>query len=215
MDYAVARRKMVSEQLQGRGIKDQRILRAMEIVPRHAFVPEALVTQAYQDHPLNIGYRQTISQPYIVGVMTEALRLSEGEKVLEIGTGCGYQTAVLCELRAKVFSIERIPELSNRARKTLYSIGYDNFHLRIGDGSQGWPEEAPFDAILITAASPQWPQPLMDQLGEGGRMVIPVGSADFQELYLGIKQKGKIIKKKLTDCRFVKLLGEHGWREIN
>ena len=211
MDFAVARRKMVKEQLIGRGIRDELLLKAMETVPRHAFVPKALGTQAYNDHPLNIGHRQTISQPYIVALMTEALRIKEGGKVLEIGTGSGYQTAILYVMRAKVYSVERVPELSNKARKTLYGLGYDNFYLKIGDGTEGWSEKGPFEAIIVTAASPDFPQPLIDQLKEGGRLVIPVGDEAVQELYCATKKGDQLVKRAITGCRFVKLLGEHGW----
>ncbi|OGP13768.1 MAG: protein-L-isoaspartate O-methyltransferase [Deltaproteobacteria bacterium RIFCSPLOWO2_02_FULL_50_16] len=211
MDYAVARRKMVHEQIKNRGIRDECVIKAMETVPRHLFVPPALVSQAYQDHPLNIGNRQTISQPFIVAYMTELLQIKEGDRVLEIGTGSGYQTAILYEMKARIFSMERIKEFSQIARKRLYSLGYDNFNLRVGDGTQGWAEEAPFDAIIVTAAAPSIPQPLIDQLKEGGRLVVPVGSGEIQELCLGTIEKGQFIKKVLTQCRFVKLLGEYGW----
>jgi protein-L-isoaspartate(D-aspartate) O-methyltransferase len=212
MDYAVARRKMAQDQLIARGIRDPQVLRAMEQVPRHAFVPPGLANQAYKDHPLNIGDRQTISQPYIVALMSESLNLKPGNKVLEIGTGSGYQTAILYAIGVEIYSIERIKDLSNKARKLLYSLGCDHFQLRIGDGTQGWPEAAPFDAIIVTAGAPNIPEPLIQQLKEGGRLVIPVGDEEAQELFMCTKQDGKLLKQKLTGCRFVKLLGEHGWR---
>lgn len=213
MDYTVARRKMVEHQLVGRGIRDPRVLDAMGRVPRHEFVDPGMAALAYEDHPLNISFKQTISQPYIVGLMTEALQLAGTERVLEIGTGSGYQAAILCELACRVFSIERIVDLSNRARKTLYRLGYMNFDLRIGDGSLGWPEEGPFDAILVTAASPEIPPPYLAQLGKGGRLVMPVGGVEEQELIRLTRLKGKYRREALTGCRFVKLLGQYGWKE--
>ncbi|MDO8462109.1 MAG: protein-L-isoaspartate(D-aspartate) O-methyltransferase [Deltaproteobacteria bacterium] len=213
MSYHVARRKMVEEQLIARGIRDSRVIEAMEIVPRHEFVQEALAPQAHNDHPLNIGEHQTISQPYIVATMTEALALKGGEKVLELGTGSGYQTAILAMLADKVFSIERITSLSNKARQRLHRMGYQNVTLRTGDGSVGWPEEAPFDAILVTAASPGIPEALPEQLKEGGRLVIPIGSEEQQELFLVTKTAEGTQKKSLGGCRFVKLVGQYGFPE--
>lgn len=212
MHYAVARRKMMEEQLVSRGIRDAKVLEAMGHVPRHEFVDPGMVAQAYEDHPLNIGSKQTISQPYIVALMTEALRLQGGEKVLEIGTGSGYQTAVLAEICRQVFTIERIATLSNRARGTLYRLGYVNVTLRIGDGTAGWPEAAPFDGILVTAAAPLIPPPYLRQLPDGGRLVIPRGEIERQELVRITRKGDKFSEEILGECRFVKLIGEHGWR---
>jgi protein-L-isoaspartate(D-aspartate) O-methyltransferase len=213
LDYPVARKKMVEEQLTARGIRDPRVLEAMGRVPRHEFVDPGLASQAYLDHPLNIGFKQTISQPYIVALMTESLQLTGGEKVLEIGTGSGYQTAILAELGRHVYSIERIAPLSNGARRTLYRLGYVNFTLRIGDGTAGWPEAGPFDAILVAAAAPAIPPPYLEQLAEGGRLVMPRGDEAVQDLVRLIKKGGKIYEENLSECRFVKLYGEYGWNE--
>ncbi len=211
MDYPVARRKMVEEQLVGRRIADPRVLEAMRRVPRHEFVEPGMAAQAYEDRPLNIGFKQTISQPYMVALMTELLGLQGGERVLEIGTGSGYQTAILCELARKVWSIERLKDLSNRARRTLYRLGYMNIELKIGDGTLGWPEQAPFDAMVVTAAAPGVPEVYREQLGEGGRLVIPVGDPERQELLL-VRKSGKVFDETpVTGCRFVKLYGEYGW----
>ena len=213
MDYTVSRKKMVEEQLLGRGIRDPRVIEAMGRMPRHEFIDPGIAAQAYEDRPVAIGFKQTISQPYMVGLMTEALRLTGRERVLEIGTGSGYQTALLCELTKQVYSIERIKDLSNRARKILYRLGYHNFELRIGDGTNGWPEAAPFDVILVAAASPEIPAPLCKQLVLGGRLVIPVGGEETQEIVLARNGKRGIVRETLSGCRFVKLYGEHGWEE--
>lgn len=212
MDFPIARKKMVAEQLIGRGIQDARLLDVMGRVPRHEFVDPGMAAQAYQDMPLNIGLKQTISQPYMVALMTEIMELKGGEKVLEIGTGSGYQTAILAELCRHVFSIERLSTLSNRARRTLYRLGYVNVTLRIGDGTLGWPEEAPFDAIIVTAGAPEIPQVYKDQLAEGGRLVIPRGGEEAQELARITQNDGKFREELLTSCRFVKLVGRHGWQ---
>lgn len=212
MDYAVARRKMVEEQLVSRGIRDAKVLETMGRVPRHEFVDPGMVAQAYEDHPLNIGSKQTISQPYIVALMTEALRLQGGEKVLEIGTGSGYQTAILAEICRQVFTIERIATLSNRARGRLYRLGYVNVTCRIGDGTMGWPEAAPFDGILVTAAAPSIPEPYLRQLPDGGWLVIPRGEAERQEMVRITRKGGRFIEEILGECRFVKLVGLHGWQ---
>jgi protein-L-isoaspartate(D-aspartate) O-methyltransferase len=211
IDFPKARLKMVEEQIVERGIKDPRVIAAMKKVPRHLFVEEALQSQAYNDHPLPIGEKQTISQPYMVALMTEALQLKEKEKVLEIGAGSGYQTAILAELAEKVFSIERIRSLAIKARELLYELGYFNFEIKIFDGTYGWVEEAPFDAILVTAGAPDIPQPLVDQLAMGGRLVIPVGDAYVQDLMRVTKSKEGIKKEDLGGCRFVKLIGKYGW----
>lgn len=209
--YYIARKKMVDTQLRPQ-IKDERVLQAMSLIPRDRFVPEALISQAYSDHPLNIGEGQTISQPLIVAMMTELLKLKGGEKILEIGTGSGYQAAVLCELAKHVFSIERIDKLSNRARKILYELGYVNFTLRIGDGTLGWLEKAPYDGIIVTAGAPVIPDKLREQLTDGGRLIIPVGGGETQVLKL-ITRTGSTFKEEdVTGCRFVKLIGKNGWQ---
>ena len=204
---------MVEEQIIGRGIKDSRAIAAMKKVPRHLFVEEALQSQAYSDHPLPIGDKQTISQPYIVALMTEALKLEGREKVLEIGTGSGYQTAILAELAAKVFSIERIRSLAINARKLIYELGYLNVEIKFSDGTSGWAEESPFNAIIVTAGAPEIPQPLVDQLAIGGRLVVPVGDPYSQDLLRIIKTEQGMKKEDLGGCRFVKLIGRHGWED--
>jgi protein-L-isoaspartate(D-aspartate) O-methyltransferase len=211
MDFPKARLKMVEEQITSRGIKDAGLIAAMKKIPRHLFVEEALQSQAYTDHPLPIGEKQTISQPYMVALMTEALLLKGKEKVLEIGTGSGYQTAILAELSEKVFSVERIRPLALRARKLLYELGYFNVEIKIFDGTFGWTEESPFDAILVTAGSPDIPKPLVDQLSVGGRLVIPVGDAFVQDLVRITKTEEGVKREDLGGCRFVKLIGKHGW----
>jgi protein-L-isoaspartate(D-aspartate) O-methyltransferase len=211
IDFPKARLKMVEDQLTSRGIKDARLIAAMKKIPRHLFVEEALQSQAYTDHPLPIGEKQTISQPYMVALMTEALLLTGKERVLEIGTGSGYQTAILAELSEKVFYIERIRPLALRARKLLYELGYFNVEIKIFDGTFGWTEESPFDAIMVTAGSPDIPQPLIDQLAIGGRLVIPVGDAFIQDLFRLIKTGEGVKKENLGGCRFVKLIGKYGW----
>jgi protein-L-isoaspartate(D-aspartate) O-methyltransferase len=211
IDFSKVRLKMVEEQIVSRGVKDAKLIAAMEKIPRHLFVEEALQSQAYSDHPLPIGEKQTISQPYMVALMTEAMLLTGKEKVLEIGTGSGYQTAILAELSEKVFSIERIRSLAIRARKLLYELGYFNVEIKIFDGTFGWMEESPFDAIIVTAGSPDIPQPLIDQLTMGGRLVIPVGDAFVQDLFRMTKTEDGIKKEDLGGCRFVKLIGKYGW----
>jgi protein-L-isoaspartate(D-aspartate) O-methyltransferase len=211
IDFPKARLKMVEEQIVSRGIKDAKLIAALEKIPRHLFVEEALQSQAYSDHPLPIGEKQTISQPYMVALMTEAMLLTGREKVLEIGTGSGYQTAILAELSEKVFSIERIRPLAIRARKLLYELGYFNVEIKIFDGTFGWLEESPFDAIIVTAGSPDIPRPLIDQLAMGGRLVIPVGDAFVQDLFRMTKTEDGIKKEDLGGCRFVKLIGKYGW----
>jgi protein-L-isoaspartate(D-aspartate) O-methyltransferase len=211
IDFPKARLKMVEEQIVERGMKDDKLIAAMKKIPRHLFVEEALQNQAYSDHPLPIGEKQTISQPYMVALMTEALLLTGKEKVLEIGTGSGYQTAILAELCEKVFSVERIRSLAIRARKLLYELGYFNVEIKIFDGTFGWIEESPFNAIMVTAGSPDIPQPLMDQLSIGGRLVIPVGDALVQDLFRVIKTEEGVKKEDLGGCRFVKLIGKYGW----
>ncbi len=213
IDFPKARLKMVEEQIVSRGIKDVKLISAMKKIPRHLFVEEALQNQAYSDHPLPIGEKQTISQPYMVALMTEALLLTGKEKVLEIGSGSGYQTAILAELSEKVFSIERIRSLAIRARKLVYELGYFNVEIKIFDGTFGWMEESPFDAIMVTAGSPNIPQSMIDQLAMGGRLVIPVGDAYAQDLLRVTKIEGGIKKEDLGGCRFVKLIGKYGWED--
>ena len=211
IDFPKARLKMVEEQIILRGIKDPRVIAAMKKVPRHLFVEEALQSQAYNDYPLPIGEKQTISQPYMVALMTEALQLKGKDKVLEIGAGSGYQTAILAEMAEKVFSIERIRSLALKARQLLYELGYYNAEIKIFDGTFGWPEEAPFDAIIVTAGAPEIPQPLLDQLAIGGRLVIPIGDAYVQDLIRVTKTEEGVKKEDLGGCRFVKLIGRYGW----
>ena len=213
MEFATARNRMVESQLVSRGIKDTRVLETMRKVPRHRFVEEAFVSQAYNDHPLPIGEKQTISQPYMVALMTEALELQGDEKILEIGTGSGYQTAILAELAEKIYSIERIRPLSIKARRILDELGYFNVVLKVADGTVGAKEEAPFDGIIVRAGSPDIPQPLVDQLAMGGRLVVPVGDKYTQSLMRVVRKKEGIIKTDLGGCRFVNLLGRHGWKE--
>ncbi len=202
-----ARQQMVREQLRGRDIRHQGVLAAMGRVPRHRFVPASLKWRAYHDRPLPIGHEQTISQPYIVAFMTQALKLDGDERVLEIGTGSGYQAAVLGELAREVFTIEIVEPLASRAQKLLAEMGYENVHVRSGDGYRGWPEEAPFDAIMVTAAPDHVPQPLIDQLRVGGRMILPVGGF-FQELVLIQKTAKGVIRRSVLPVRFVPMTGE-------
>jgi len=211
MEFAIPRERMVTEQVTRRGVRDARVLRAMGKVPRHRFVEEALSGRAYGDYPLPIGERQTISQPYMVALMTEALELVGHERVLEIGTGSGYQTAILAELCSKVYSIERSKGLADRAIRMLDSLGYYTVLVRVGDGSLGWREEAPFDAILVTAAAPTIPDALVEQLSPKGRLVVPVGDAYSQELRKGVKEDEGMRWTDLGGCVFVKLIGNQGW----
>ncbi len=212
--YEKARQNMVSRYIIPRGITQKEVIDAMLSVPRHMFVEEALYGQAYGDSPLPIGEKQTISQPYMVALMTEALGLKGGAaKVLEIGTGSGYQSAVLSMLAGKVYSIERIPSIASKARKVLDSLKCGNVIIKVGDGSLGWPEAAPFDAVIVTAASPGVPSVLVEQLSEGGRMVIPVGGEHSQELIKLTKTNDGVTTETIAYCRFVKLIGRHGFSE--
>jgi protein-L-isoaspartate(D-aspartate) O-methyltransferase len=213
INFQKARDRMVETQLINRGINDPRVLEAMRKVPRHLFVEEALKEQAYSDFPLPIGEKQTISQPYIVALMTETLGLKGHEKILEIGTGSGYQAAILAELVERVFSIERYPGLAYRANQILQKQGYQNIIIRVADGSLGWPDEAPFDGVMATAGTPKIPQPLIDQLAMGGRLVIPVGDRLSQELMLVERVPEGINKTNLGGVRFVDLVGKWGWDE--
>jgi len=212
-DYRLAREKMVKNQLIPRGITDQRVLEAMMKVQRHLFVEEALIGEAYNDHPLPIGQKQTISQPYIVALMTQALELTGQEKTLEIGTGSGYQTAILAELSKMVFTAERIGSLLESAKRLLTGLDYKNILYKAFDGTLGWKEYEPFDAIMVTAGAPKTPQPLLNQLAEGGRLIIPVGDKFNQELIKVVKEKDRFKETNLGGCRFVDLIGVHGWKE--
>ena len=209
--YAALRQKMVSAQLRARGIRDERVMAAMARVPRHLFVADEYQDIAYDDHPLPIGEGQTISQPYIVAFMLEVLSLDGSENVLEIGTGSGYQTALLAELARQVYSVERIESLAEAAKIVLQRLGYMNASLIVGDGSRGYAEYSPFDAIVVSAAAPRIPQALLEQLREGGRMTIPVGPSDAQELKLVRKQEGQALITNLEGCRFVPLIAEQGY----
>ncbi|HEY6268468.1 MAG TPA: protein-L-isoaspartate(D-aspartate) O-methyltransferase [Candidatus Acidoferrum sp.] len=212
-EYAAERLEMIEKQLGRRGITNPAVLAAILAVPRHEFVPAEIRSSAYEDAPLPIGGGQTISQPYIVAAMTAALHLRAGDRVLEIGTGCGYQAAVLASLAGDVFTIERRPELASGASARLARLGYANAHVHCGDGTLGLPEFAPFDAILVAAAAPAIPKPLLAQLAEGGRMILPVGDAEHQELQLIEKHGDAFPTKTLESCRFVPLVGYHGWQE--
>lgn len=205
------RRAMVEKQIRLRGIASPRVLEAMLRVPRHEFVPPEQQRAAYDDMPLAIGAGQTISQPFMVAAMTEALEISGGERVLEVGTGCGYQAAVLSLLAREVFTIETHASLAEAARERLTRLGYANVRVATGDGTLGWPDAAPFDAIVVTAAAPGVPPPLVEQLAEGGRLVIPVGPAEHQELRRVRKSDGILSQEILYDCRFVPLVGQYGW----
>jgi protein-L-isoaspartate(D-aspartate) O-methyltransferase len=205
-DFAAQRERMVEKQLKFRGIKDERVLAAMAKVPREEFIPVDTRAEAYEDGPLPIGYDQTISQPYIVAFMTEQLRPKSNDRVLEIGSGSGYQAAVLAELVADVYTIDIIEPLAKTAEATLQRLGYKNVHIKVGDGYKGWPEEAPFDAIIVTCAPEKVPQPLVDQLTDGGRMVIPVGERFAQQLYLLEKKNGQLKESATLPVRFVPMV---------
>jgi protein-L-isoaspartate(D-aspartate) O-methyltransferase len=210
-EFAVARELMVREQLAARGIRDERVLAACLTVPRERFAPPELAGRAYEDNALPIAAGQTISQPYMVGTMTEALALRGDERVLEVGTGSGYQAAILSRLTARVYTVERHRELSERARVVCHELGYTNIAFRLVENTQGWPEEAPFDAIIVTAGAPQVPVDLLSQLGPKGRMVIPVGPEESQTLLLVQKGPEGIQRTSLTPCRFVPYIGAGGW----
>lgn len=211
-EYSQERKRMVVEQIASRGLRDPRLLAVMEAVPRHRFVPLDHLNWAYADGPLPIGFGQTISQPYIVAFMTDALHLIGSERVLEVGTGSGYQAAILGQMAAEVHTVEFIPELSAQAEKVLQELGFTNIHVHSGDGSLGWPEAAPYDSILVAAAAPRLPQPLMDQLAEGGRIILPVGSRGFQQLEIWERRGKKFKHEASIPVAFVPLRGEHGWR---
>lgn len=207
-EWAGKRDEMVRETIAGRDVTDQRVLQAMRTVPRHEFVPADQRDDAYEDYPLPIGHEQTISQPYIVAIMTQLAQVERGDKVLEVGTGSGYQAAVLAEIGAEVYSIEIVEPLARRAGETLRRLGYDNVHVRAGDGYRGWPEHAPFDAIVITAAPPQIPEPLKGQLRVGGRMVVPVGEDGMQELIVLTRTASGFERTNVIPVRFVPMTGE-------
>jgi protein-L-isoaspartate(D-aspartate) O-methyltransferase len=214
-NYRIPRQQMVERQLRNKGIGDERLIAAMTKVPRHVFVEEALAHQAYGDRPLPIGEQQTISQPYVVAKMTEALKLTGSEHVLEIGTGSGYQAAILAELCHRVYTIERMRPLMIKARSLLQGLGYHNLLFRLGDGSAGWPEQAPFEGIIVTAGSPRIPAPLIEQLAPGGRLVIPVGKSRMTQVMIRLvkDQSGNVTETNLGECRFVDLVGKHGWND--
>lgn len=211
--YQRQRERMVRKQIESRGISDEAVLAAMQKVPRHLFVSEALMDQAYGDFPLPIGEQQTISQPYIVAEMTQALALSKDDRVLELGTGSGYQTAILAEIVYRVYTVERVHSLLIKARSLFDQLKYHNIVTKYADGTIGWKEESPFDAIIVTAGAPRIPPPLVAQLAPGGRMVIPVGDRYTQELVKLYKDENGIRETRLGACRFVRLIGEHGWRK--
>lgn len=207
------REHMVSNQLEQRGIHDSRVLEAMRTVPRHRFVPLSCRDRAYDDRPLGIGRGQTISQPYMVALMTALLELSEGGHVLEIGTGSGYQTAVLAEIAERVDTVERVPELAAGAQALLEELGYENAHVHTGDGTVGYPEEAPYDGIIVTAAAPRVPPALKTQLRDGGRLVCPAGDRSTQRLVTLVRSGSDFAEQRGTGCVFVPLIGEEGWEE--
>lgn len=213
MHYKKLRERMVRDQFIARGITDQRVLAAFYKVEREKFVPSEVRNNAYQDFPLSIGEGQTISQPYMVALMTQSLELKGDEKILEIGTGSGYQTAILAELARKVYSVERMRALAERARKLLEKLGYSNVKILLGDGTLGWEESSPYDRILVTAGARDIPRPLTDQLEEGGVMVIPVGNSYSQDLEVVRKRKNRIKTARVEKCVFVPLIGKYGWDE--
>jgi len=213
MDPLLARQTMVRDQIMARGIKDEKILKAFIDIPRHKFVEDYLKYKAYDDYPLSIGFGQTISQPYMVTIMTEALKLLPESRVLEIGTGSGYQAAILSRLANFVYSIERLAPLASKARKTLDELGIFNVQVIIGDGTKGYAKEAPFDRIIVTAGAPFTPEALIEQLAPEGMLVIPVGDQYLQDLKRITKKKNGVKTESLGGCRFVKLIGENGWKE--
>lgn len=213
--FTAARRKMVQTQIENRGVGDRRVLKAMRIIPRHTFVPKELQAEAYQDNPLPIGHGQTISQPYMVGLMSSLLELRGSEKILEIGTGSGYQAAILSTLAAEVHSVEHIPQLAEQARGRLAALHMDNVMIHVGDGSLGWPDAAPYDGILVTAGAPVLPEALPEQLKDGGRLVIPVGERWRQVLQVWTKGAAGLEKEEVLPVVFVPLKGAQGWQDSN
>lgn len=213
MNFSALRKKMVEEQLIPRGINDKKVLEAFQKVPRHNFVPKRYLDSAYGDFPLSIGEGQTISQPYMVALMTECLGLSGGETILEIGAGSGYQAAILAELASRVYTVERVVSLAEKARTCLKNLDYKNIQIEIGDGTRGWPEFAPYEGIVVTAAAPDIPKPLIEQLRIKGKLVIPIGGSFNQMLTVITKHKDRIETKQICGCVFVPLLGKYGWKE--
>ena len=211
--YDRKREEMVRSQIEARGVRDPLVLSAFRAVPRHLFVSEALREQAYGDYPLPIGEQQTISQPYIVAEMTQALELGRDDRVLEIGTGSGYQAAILAQIVYRVYTVERKRALYMQTRNLFDKLNYYNIVTKYADGTKGWQEESPFDAIVVTAGAPELPEVLITQLAEGGRLVVPVGNQHTQELIKICREKGDVQQTNLGGCRFVKLVGEHGWKE--
>ena len=209
--FDAQRSRMVEEQIKARGLTDERLLAAFRKVPRHLFVPRELQAEAYEDHPLPIASGQTISQPYIVALMISRLRLQGHERVLEIGSGSGYQTALLAELALEVFSVERLPELLRQVKERLDQLRYLNVHLSAGNGTLGWPKHAPYNAILVSAAAPEVPAPLVEQMAEGGRMILPIGPSSAQRLNEIENRRGSITRREIAGCVFVPLIGRYGW----
>lgn len=212
-DYKILRENMVDCQIKARGTNDEKILKSMREIPRHLFVPEKQRSYAYEDFPIPIGEGQTISQPHIIALMTEMLQLKGNEKVLEIGTGSGYQAAILSQIAKEVYTVEKIEPLGLKAERLFKELGYENIKVKIGDGTEGWSEYAPYDGIIVTAGSPQIPKPLIEQLSENGRIVIPTGDSFSQDLIVGEKIKGKLIKRTICGCVFVPLIGKYGWEK--
>ena len=212
-EFEFVRRQMVERQIRDRGIRDSRVLAAMMAVPRHAFVPCERISDAYADAPLPIGDGQTISQPFMVAAMADVVELQGGERVLEIGAGSGYQATVLSLLAREVIAIETVPRLANIARARLARLGYANVQIIEGDGSSGWPPNAPYHAIVVSASAPAVPQPLFNQLAEGGRLAIPVGDIEYQQVLRITKRDGKAVRERLYHCRFVPLMGRYGWSD--
>jgi len=213
VEYAAERERMVREQLESKGIRNRRVLDAFRAVPRHQFVNPSDEGAAYEDRPLALSNGQTISQPYMVALMTEALDVAPGHRTLEVGTGSGYQAAILAELGAKVHTVERLQELSGQARGRLERAGYTDIRYRVGDGTLGWPEEPPFDRIVVTAGAPDVPIGLLTRLGEGGVLVVPVGNDQVQDLMRYRRGEGRVSRERLCRCSFVKLIGAEGWPE--
>ena len=212
-DDVILRNGMVEDQLIPKGITDKKVLVAMRKVPRHLFTSGKSLENSYGDYPLPVGEGQTISQPFMVALMTQCLELKGGEKVLEIGTGSGYQAAILAEIVKEVYSVERFDGLAQKAQVILDGLGYKNIRIKVGDGTEGWDEFAPYDGIIVTAGAPSVPEPLVEQLAEGGRLVIPVGGAFGQELLLIRKNQGEITQEDICGCTFVPLVGKYGWQE--
>lgn len=212
-DYKTLRENMVEFQIKSRAIVEKRVLEVMREIPRHLFVQEGQKPYAYEDYPLPIGEGQTISQPHIVALMTEALQLKGDEKVLEVGTGSGYQAAILSKLSKEVYTIEKVKSLALKSERLFEELGYENIKVKVDDGTEGWKENSPYNGIIVTAGAPKIPEPLIEQLAENGRIVIPVGGSFSQDLIVGEKIKGKLIKKAICGCVFVPLIGKHGWEK--